>query len=673
MSRSFLSLGSAGPVLGLAACLAFGLLSLAEGALAQAHQPLVQDGTTSIPQRVLSRPDAVVTDAPGSSGEVERPDPFSLYYVFAREDHQGAQWIEVGPNRDQAPVGWLPADGSVDWKQTLVLTFTNPADRLPALFFDDRDTLIDFVEDERLPVLAPDYVSQTRAGTPPDGAGIVSIEGEDFIDFKEQFYLLPILDAEEVFLSAAGRRAKIFEIASIPLSEEEETPPPETDDFPVGLVFVIDTTISMDPYIDRTREAVRTIFDNIKGSEIGERVSFGMVGFRGNTEGAEGLGYTSKVFAPLSSDFDPEEFLQQIQQMDAATASSRGFNEDGLAGVVSALELEAWKDFGGRFIVFISDAGVREPPDPLATTGMTVDQVNAASRDRQIAVISLLLQTPIGSAYHARAEDQLRRLSFWREGWAAPFYSVPDGALDSFGPMIDELTSNIVAQVTAMATPPFAEEQQSGDESEGQGGACADSGNAIGCLGYAMRLAWLGRTTGAQAPSVFRAWTPQFALDDPLNGRSFDVRILLNRNQVNNLYARLGLVLEAANQVIGEDPGLFFDVLQTVIAQATNDPSTLEDLDPSQAIELEVSELPNLGALLGEYFGHLPFKTRLMRADRAEWDRMEGGERDQILTSVRSARQLLKFYYQDVDNWIALHPQATDGEKVYPLPLEVLP
>ena len=151
------------------------------------------------------------------------------------------------------------------------------------------------------------------------------------------------------------------------------------------------------------------------------------------------------------------------------------------------------------------------------------------------------------------------------------------------------------------------------------------------------------------------------------------MRILLNRNQVNNLYARLGLVLEAANKVIGEDPGLFFDVLQTVIAQATNDPSTLEDLDPSQAIELEVSELPNLGALLGEYFGHLPFKTRLMRADRAEWDRMQGGERDQILTSVRSARQLLKFYYQDVDNWIALHPQATDGEKVYPLPLEVLP
>lgn len=666
MSRNVPFLRRVCPALGLAACL--GLSSLPDAALAQARQPLVQDGTTSIPQRILSRPGVVVTDAPGSAGEVESPAPFSLYYVFERGEHDGAEWIEVGPNRDRPPIGWLPADGSVDWRQTLVLTFTNSAGRLHALFFEDRDTLIDFVEDERLPVLAPDYVARTRAGAPPEGAGIISIEPETVVDFTKQFYLLPILDAEEVFLSAATRRAKIFEVASIPLNDPETAAPRENDDFPVGVVFVIDTTTSMGPYIERTRETVRTIFQNIRDSEIGERVSFGMIGFRDNIEGLEQLGYTSKVFAPLSRDFDADDFVGRIEQMDEAGVSSRGFIEDGLAGVVAALELEAWKDFGGRFIVFITDAGVREASDELSTTGMTVEQVNAALRDKQIAAISLLLKTQVGGAYHSMAEDQLRRLSFWREGWAEPFYIVPDGALDSFGPQVDELTDNMVKQVLHMSEPPF-----SGGAEQRDGLDCSQQENAIDCLGYAMRLAWFGRTAGTRAPSVFRAWTPQFALDDPLNGRAFDVRILLNRNQVNNLYARLGLVLEAANKVIGEDPGLFFDVLQTVIAQATNDPSTLEDLDPSQAIELEVSELPNLGALLGEYFGHLPFKTRLMRADRAEWDRMQGGERDQILTSVRSARQLLKFYYQDVDNWIALHPQATDGEKVYPLPLEVLP
>ncbi len=651
----------------LTALLAIFAVSVLCLAAAEAREPLMQDGTTSIPQRALSRPDARVVTAPGGDKLVEAPQPFTLYYLFERKQAGGKEWLEVGPNRKADPIGWMPAEDAVDWKQTLVLTFTNPAGRLPTLFFSDRDTLIDFVEDERLTVLAPDYVTKTRAGNPPPGSGIVSIENAEYVDFVEQFYLLPILQAEQVLLSATAQRSKIFEIASIPLNQKAEVEPDTNPDFPVGVVFVIDTTRSMDPFIDRTRETLRKIFETIRGSEIADRVSFGMIGFRDATEGVEGLDYIAKIFAPLEKDFDPDAFPKKIEAIKAARVSSRGYNEDGLAGVVEALNMESWKDFGGRYVIFISDAGLRVPPDPLASTGLTVDAVNAIARDQQIAIISLLLRTAAGTVYHNNAARQLKALSFWRQDWAPPYYAIPDGDLANFGPTIDNITERLVQQVVTLANT------TAGSDEEEAAADCGQSGPTIECLGYAMRLAWLGRETGAQAPKVFKAWAPQFALDDPVDGRAFQVRILLNRNQVNNLYARLGLAIEAADRLIGQDPGKFFDVLQTVVAQAANDPSVLEDLDPSQNVSFEIDQLPNLGALLGEYFAHLPFKTRLMRTTRDDWDRMSGSDREQILVSVRSSRRLIKQYYQSSDRWIALHPKASDGEKVYPLPLEVLP
>jgi hypothetical protein len=99
----------------------------------------------------------------------------------------------------------------------------------------------------------------------------------------------------------------------------------------------------------------------------------------------------------------------------------------------------------------------------------------------------------------------------------------------------------------------------------------------------------------------------------------------------------------------------------------------LVGLDPSQNAAVEVEDLPNLGTLLGEYFAHLPFRTPLMDTTREDWAAMDGGQRDAVLTDVRSAREMLRYYYEDTESWIALHPEATDGERVFPLPFEVLP
>ena len=164
---------------------------------------------------------------------------------------------------------------------------------------------------------------------------MVSIEPAEHIDISEQFYVLPILEAEQAWL-ASGYTTRLLRVASIPIEDDPLSQGPGREellqDYRVGIVFAIDTTSSMGPYIERTREAVRRIYQQIEGSGIADRVSFGMVGYRDNVEVAPELDYVSQVFAPLEPHQDPRRFLDQIDFMSAAPVSSRGFNEDAMAG-----------------------------------------------------------------------------------------------------------------------------------------------------------------------------------------------------------------------------------------------------------------------------------------------------------------------------------------------------
>lgn len=653
----------------LAAALLLSGVPLGEGPAAR--EPLLVEGKTTLYQRILTRPGAQVMSTAGGDERVDVPPPFTAFYVFAREEAAGRQWLEVGPGVTAEPTGWLPEVETVAWRQAMVLTFANPADRLPTLFFEDEDSLYDVVEDERLPVIAPGLVEETRAGEPPEG--IVSIEPDPWPDFREEFYLLPILRAEETYL-ASGQKAKIVEVASIPLEDESE-PPPDPGEFSVGIMFVIDTTISMQPFIDRTRETVQRIFQTIRDSPIGERVSFGMVAYRDSTEGAEALEYLTKLVMPLQLPPDHDAFEQKIGEVEVATVSSLGFNEDGLAGVKAALDRDEWKNFGGRFVIFISDAGLRAADDPRSSTGLAPADINTYARDKYIGILSMLLATPAGTVYHGGAQAQYEALSYW-EGTCQPaFYSVPEGALDDFGPTIDELTERLVQQIEAMSRAGTGAGATSGS---GGSATCSEEMGErerfiedAGRIGLAMRLAWLGRESGARAPSVFKAWAPDFALDNPPGRKAFEIRLLLTKNQLSNLAAALKVVDLAGRDLRDSDPATFFDQLRTVVAKAAVEPSEIEGLDPT--VLPDPDSIDNLGDLMGEYLDGLPYRSPLMNVTEDAWVTAGPAFQDQILSSVRSKIRAYGYLYDDVDAWVRLHPDAPDGDLVYPMPLELLP
>ena len=54
----------------------------------------------------------------------------------ARKDVGGQPWVEVGASSDGQRDGWLPAAQTSDWKQSLVLRFTERSGRSPVMFLD---------------------------------------------------------------------------------------------------------------------------------------------------------------------------------------------------------------------------------------------------------------------------------------------------------------------------------------------------------------------------------------------------------------------------------------------------------------------------------------------------------------------------------------------------------
>lgn len=624
-----------------------------------AAEPLLIEGTTTLYQRILTRPDAAVLDAPEGLA-IALPTPFSPFYVFERD----GGWLHIGPAAQSEPTGWIAEEESIAWRHALVLAFETPVGRLQSLFFEDAESLRAVVEDERLPELAPGYVDAANAGTPPPELGILAIEPREYVDISDNFYLLPILDAEETYL-ASGQRAKIVEVASIPLHEDsgETSDAAMLDDYKVGVVFVIDTTRSMESYIDRTRQAVARIFERIADSPIGDSVSFGLVAYRDSLEGRPDLEYVARNVVPLTLPPDHEGFLRTMDaEVEATQVSSQGFNEDALAGIVTAIDGSNWKDFGGRYIILITDSGMRVPPDPLSSTGMSPADVNQIARNKSIAILGLLLATPMGSAYHAEAEREFGELTYWAGVSGETFHVVPDGDIARFGPTVDALTDQIIAQVGEAVGGDVASEEEAG----GEGLA-----TAVDEIGNAMQLAYLGRRVERAAPQMFEAWAADFALNDPRR-KAFTVRILLTKNQLSNLASALTLVLEAGTSAVASDPAAFFDQLRTVVARAARDPSSIAGYDVSAA-SLPSGGVDSLGSLMGEFLDGLPYRSQLMEITEDRWLSMRAHEQDEIISTVRSKLEAYRYIDSSADSWIALYDGAPPEELVFPLPLDMLP
>jgi serine/threonine-protein kinase PpkA len=654
-----------------------GLAPLIAVAATDQRQALPMPGKTSLYQRVLTRPGAVLRDTPNGSSRGSEIPPLSVFYVYGRQKVEGSDWLELGTAAADAAVGWLPGAEAIDWRQTLTVAFTRNADRQPALFFRDRQGLLGLLESERLVPETDRLRAAISEGKIPEGFPVIAKEPETYVDPNRQFYLLPILAHEQVDLES-GLRATLLDVAAVTLqkgdpdlladgagavgaeAQKAATAVGKPAGYRAGVVFVVDSTTSMGPYIDRTRAAIHRIYDRLKGSAMGDALSFGLVAFRDNTEAAPGLEYVSWVAATLEDGRDPAGFFAKVNRVEASGVASRGFNEDAFAGIYDAIETINWRGYAARFVILITDAGAREANDPLSHTHLGAERLRLLAQEKdqtsgggKIALAALHLLTPEGRQTHQLAANQYRALTRWGDAGEL-YFPVKGGSVEAFGSQVDALADALVKQLEGIRSGHLIEVPEGPQATEVE--------RKTALVGRAMQLAYLGRETGSRAPRLINASVSDRDLVDPTQ-KALEVRVLIGKNQLSNLQETLEAIVAAGERTTMSAKDFFGQLRGAAAALAR---------DPDKVSTVQVKRLADVG-LVGEWLDDLPYTSQIMNLTEARWLARSYAEQQEVLDAIDEKIQLYRRIHDDTDRWVDLSGRASKGESVTTIPLDALP
>lgn len=618
------------------------------------QRPLLMAGKKTLFQRVLTKPGARLADSPGGAAGDSLP-AFSVLYVYQRKDIDGKAWIQVGAASDGLREGWLPAEQTSDWKQSLVLKFTERSGRAPVMFMREPDDVQQLLDDS----------TQARAqllkaqNDPAEVPRVLALEPAANAVPQDQFYLMPIFDYRESF-DADGQPVQLLNIASIDPGSSAAGSAPQAagvasagdNSFRTGIVLVVDTSVSMQPYIDRVRQVVSELQQQLAARGELDSVSFGLVGFRNSVKRTPGLDYLSKTLVSLDEGRDPARFLKAASQVKATTVSSHSFNEDAFAGVMQAVEGMDWSGYGGRIVLLVSDAGALRKSDPESSTRMNEAEVRQAALSKQIKIYALHLRTPAGVKNHGSAEQQYRVLTADSNPRIGDLYvGVPGGDVNAFGERVQEIGST------------FAELVHQVRNQQPQAVPLLASGSSLAAktqaVGYAMHMDFLGRRSASQAPQLVSAWTADRDLTNPALP-TLQVCVMLTKLQLNDLQQSLKLIVDAARKT-RSSPGDFFNEIASASAYMSRDPGAL-------------SKGANLaqGGVLGEYLEGLPYRSKSLSMTQDLWLSLSVAEQEDFIDELDSKIRLYETFHNDMANWVRFG-NAEPGDALYRVPLSTLP
>lgn len=661
--------------------LAAALVWLALSSGAQAATPLLQEGKKSVFQRVVTHPGAKLYAGPEAGAAVtrERIPTFSALYIYDRKDGR----LQVGAASDKAD-GWMDATQATEWPQAITMLFTDRTGRQPVLFFRNHDALEQVCRAENLSGLLDGYAKELASGKSlPADYPVLATEPSATAVAEKNFYLLPVLSIDDQFYGQHGPR--LIEVASIDPgagqtagSQASTGAAPEQAksaagaELRTGFAFVIDTTISMKPYIDQTLRLVQGLYDELEKSPYANSMAFAVVAFRSSTKRTPGLGYTAKIICDFTSVKDRKRLEEALRQVDEATVSSHEINEDAFAGVKAAVDGLSWQNYGSRVMLMITDAGPLGAGDPDAATGFSPEALADYLKTNKIYLTALHVKNPRSAKNHAYAAEAYRTLTRQSDNQAS--YIALDATTPAKGAKAFESAARVLAQsygkvlaATAegrlIARPSQISSPKAAPSPEDEARRIAES------TGYAMQLQFFGNRQGSSAPQVVDAWIADADLEK-LAARPGDApvlavepAVLLTKGQLSNLYKQLKLLLAGSEQAfLNGDADLFGQILSAA-AQMSRDPNQFS-LHPDRNLAEN--------GLLDEVLADLPYKSVVGSMTRKDWEDMSTGQRDAFIRRIKSLIARYEAYDRDATHWESFG-SANPNDRVYRVPLSMLP
>ena len=638
-----------------------GLLVILAGSLAAADKPLLMEGKKTLYQRVLSVPDAKLFQVPTESAESSQIIPFSVLYVYEKE----SDWIRVGYDSFGQIAGWVKSDKAIVWNQALTVSFKDPQDIQRVMLFNDKIDLEKLVNDYDKEGYQALYDAIVNNSIPADSP-VIAIQPEAHLEIRDNFYLVPIIQHEDVYLG--NEQARLLEIASVPLEDPKTAAElaklqSNKRSYRSGIHFVIDSTQSMGPYIDRTREAVAKVYSAIEKQGLTNQVGFGLTAYRDNLNQVPELEYLTQRYVSLQQGTNVKQFFERVNSLSPAEVSSRDFREDAYAGIKSAIEDSDWDKFDARYVVLITDAGPRESHDSLGATRLSAQALRQFAFDKGVSIWVLHLHTPTASSDHERAESLYRQLSYY-PGIGDFYYAVSLGEVDEFGNVLEVLANQITQQVLATTNGvpplPLPEQKQQGEQTQ-----LAQLQDRVAKLGNALRMRYIQKESGQPPPTVFDAWMVDRDFINPERS-AVDVRVLLTRDQLSDLKNVMQQVLELAEEGV-LSPQNFIDDLKSLAATVSRDPSSVAGSTSGAG-----TNLADMG-YMREYIEDLPYTGEVMNLTLETWEEWTAKVQIEFMHRLESKINYYQALHDHTDLWVTPGGGPVNGNSVFPVALDLLP
>lgn len=678
----------------------FLVLPLLSSATMAQRSPVIIPGKDTLPLRVLTRPfSSVYETAQEDAALVEENLPaFQPLYVYTApqvDDFDGQTgWYEVGSDDKGTVLGWMRAEDVMEWKQAMCLAYTHPEGRQPVLMFGKRDSLFDLLQASDRAEQAESLLNTATSGEIPDDFPLISMEPKRavFMFIEEQFYLLPILSHEPIELD--GREGRLLQLAAATTAKggrgkttlEDKafvesaaiasTESKSVQDLKIELVYVIDTTASMQPFIEGTLRAIEKMAGSIAGDpDIADNVRFGMWAFRDSLE-IEGIEYLTKNYTPELQ--DATAFAATLGSVAEAKVGSKGFPEDVFSGLDKAIAETAWSEDAMRFIVLIGDAPSHTKGEAWNASGKGSEEISQLAKDKGIYVFSGHLRDfsdPRKEEFFDLTEQQFRKVSENRDYASTgreAYYSLPADDPAAFDAMSDTLLNAMrdllsaarkqgsVEEVVAFTaaddfdTSGSSEEEVTVEQVETEVAGLANQ------MIKAALVDWIGKKDAVQAPRDITAWVVDKDLADPMVP-SLEVRVLINKNELDSLRTVLQELMLAGRQ--GQMSGTgFFDALQATSATLSVTPEQIAN----------ARTLSDTG-LIPEFLQDLPYKSRIMGMTSEDWNNWSQDQQDEFLNDLDAKISYYAAVHDDPGVWVRLNMGDDPDAYVHPMSLEMLP
>ena len=387
---------------------------------------------------ILKEDTSILSDPQANSRETDKALRFSPVFIFLPDGSSsltkdGFYLVGKEPSK---PLGWVPESNLAEWDHRLCLGFTALVGRQPALIYAAKEEI-----DQVL-----------RSGQSNRDLAVAEEPG----DLSERRFnmLLPVLERHRVV--SGGQNLEAYRIGYLaggkapPAADPEVVTQTRANPSEVALLevmFVLDATASMQPYINGAKKVIESISRSVQSMrEAGTR--FGLLCYRDYVEDRAGMQYVTRRFTPLTRNLP--EVLEILQtQVSEAAVSSEDYPEAMFDGFYAAVTETNWDEDKSslRIVILVGDAPGHSGGSTKNPHEYSLEGLKGAAADRRIRTIAIKIKT--GRDDDELHRQQLQELVQGTDQKVRGVYKDVDGDADVAN-YVRELTAGIESEIARM-------------------------------------------------------------------------------------------------------------------------------------------------------------------------------------------------------------------------------